>query len=88
MATVLHSLVVSCAKKLQEVMAEEAILILGVKGELRELLRTMNQIQCFINDAEQRRTEELCNTRKFHHNKILLATWLSFIFSKDLINLE
>jgi hypothetical protein len=21
-----------------------------------------------------------CNTRKFHHNKILLATWLSFIF--------
>jgi hypothetical protein len=22
----------------------------------------------------------LCNTRKFHHNKILLATWLSFIF--------
>jgi hypothetical protein len=22
----------------------------------------------------------LCNTRKFHHNKILLATWFSFIF--------
>jgi hypothetical protein len=21
-----------------------------------------------------------CNTRKFHHNKILLATWFSFIF--------
>ncbi|OEL28680.1 putative disease resistance protein RGA1, partial [Dichanthelium oligosanthes] len=37
---------------------EEEILILGVKGELRELLRTMNQIQCFLNDAEQRRTQE------------------------------
>ncbi|CAL4990517.1 unnamed protein product [Urochloa decumbens] len=58
MATILHSLVVSCAKKLQDIIAEEAILILGVKGELRELLRTMNQIQCFLNDAEQRRTEE------------------------------
>lgn len=58
MATILHSLVVSCAKKLQDVIAEEAILILGVKGELRELLRTVNQIQCFLNDAEQRRTEE------------------------------
>jgi hypothetical protein len=23
---------------------------------------------------------EKCNTRKFHHNKILLATWFSFIF--------
>jgi hypothetical protein len=22
----------------------------------------------------------LCNTRKFHHNKILLAKWFSFIF--------
>jgi hypothetical protein len=30
----------------------------------------------------------MCNTRKFHHNKILLATWFSFIFSKDLINLN
>ena len=57
MATILHSLVLSCAKKLQDIIAEEAILILGVKGELRELLRTMNQIQCFLNDAEQRRTE-------------------------------
>jgi hypothetical protein len=23
---------------------------------------------------------DACNTRKFHHNKILLATWFSFIF--------
>jgi hypothetical protein len=23
---------------------------------------------------------QYCNTRKFHHNKILLATWFSFIF--------
>jgi hypothetical protein len=22
----------------------------------------------------------MCNTRKFHHNKILLSTWFSFIF--------
>jgi hypothetical protein len=43
---------------LQDIVAEEAILVLGLKGELRELLRTMNQIQCFLNDAEQRRTEE------------------------------
>jgi hypothetical protein len=24
--------------------------------------------------------EAACNTRKFHHNKILLAPWFSFIF--------
>jgi hypothetical protein len=58
MATILHSLVVSCAKKLQDIILEEAILILGVKEELRELLQTVNQIQCFLNDAEQRRREE------------------------------
>jgi len=58
MATILDSLVGSCAKKLQDMISEEAILILGVKEELRELKRTMNQIQCFLNDAEQRRIEE------------------------------
>lgn len=37
---------------------EEAILVLGVKEELRELQRRMYQIQCFLNDVEQKRTEE------------------------------
>ena len=58
MATILDSLVGSCAKKLQDMISEEAILILGVKEELKELKRTMNQIECFLNDAEQRRIEE------------------------------
>uniref|UniRef100_A0A0A9ANU5 AAA+ ATPase domain-containing protein n=1 Tax=Arundo donax TaxID=35708 RepID=A0A0A9ANU5_ARUDO len=58
MATILDSLVGSCAKKLQDIITEEAILILGVKDELKELQRTMYQIQCFLSDAEKRRTEE------------------------------
>ncbi|XP_039816631.1 putative disease resistance RPP13-like protein 1 [Panicum virgatum] len=41
MATILESLVGSCAMKLQDVISEEAILILGVKEELTEL-------QCFV----------------------------------------
>ncbi|KAL6654633.1 hypothetical protein ACP70R_008098 [Stipagrostis hirtigluma subsp. patula] len=59
MATILGSLVGSCAKKLQDIITEEAILILGVKGELKLLERTVNQIHFFLNDAKQRRTEEL-----------------------------
>jgi len=51
MATILDSLVGSCAKKLQDMISEEAILLLGVREELMELKRTMNQIQCFLNDA-------------------------------------
>ncbi|XP_014758158.2 putative disease resistance protein RGA3 isoform X2 [Brachypodium distachyon] len=58
MAAILDSLVGSCAKKLQEIITEEAVLILGVKEDLRELQRTMTQIQYFLSDAEQRRTEE------------------------------
>jgi uncharacterized secreted protein with C-terminal beta-propeller domain len=58
MATILDYLVGSCAKKLQDMISEEAILLLGVREELIELKRTMNQIQCFLNDAEQRRIEE------------------------------
>ena len=58
MAAILGSLVGSCAKKLQEVITEEAVLILGVKEDLRELHRIMIQIRCFLNDAEARRTEE------------------------------
>ena len=58
MATILESLVGSCAKKLQDVISEEAILILGVKQELTELQRRMEQIRHFFNDAEQRSTKE------------------------------
>ena len=58
MATILESLVGSCAKKLQDVISEEAVLILGVKEELTELQRRMEQIRHFFNDAEQRSTKE------------------------------
>ncbi|PUZ44995.1 hypothetical protein GQ55_8G184300 [Panicum hallii var. hallii] len=58
MATILESLVGSCAKKLQDVISEKAILILGVKEELTELQRRMEQIRHFVNDAEQRSTKE------------------------------
>jgi len=58
MAAILDSLVGSYAKKLQEIITEEAVLILGVKEDLKELQRTVTQIQCFLNDAEERRTAE------------------------------
>uniref|UniRef100_K3ZLJ5 AAA+ ATPase domain-containing protein n=1 Tax=Setaria italica TaxID=4555 RepID=K3ZLJ5_SETIT len=57
MATILDSLVGSCAKKLQDIITEEVILILGVKEDLKQLQRAVNQIHCFL-DAEQRSTEE------------------------------
>uniref|UniRef100_A0ACD5YZW9 Uncharacterized protein n=1 Tax=Avena sativa TaxID=4498 RepID=A0ACD5YZW9_AVESA len=59
MATIISSLVGSCVKKLQDIITEKAILILGVKEEFRELQGTVSQIQCFLQDAEQRRMEEL-----------------------------
>jgi hypothetical protein len=58
MAAILDSIVGSCARKLQDVISEKAILILGVKEELKELKCTVNQIQCFLKDAEQRSIEE------------------------------
>nr|XP_051180363.1 putative disease resistance protein RGA3 isoform X1 [Lolium perenne]XP_051180364.1 putative disease resistance protein RGA3 isoform X1 [Lolium perenne]XP_051180365.1 putative disease resistance protein RGA3 isoform X1 [Lolium perenne]XP_051180367.1 putative disease resistance protein RGA3 isoform X1 [Lolium perenne] len=58
MAAILDSLVGSCAKKLQEMITEEAVQILGVKEELKELQRKMTQIQCVLNDAEERSTQE------------------------------
>ena len=63
MATILESLVGSCAKKLQDV-----ILILGVKQELTELQRRMEQIRHFLYDAEQRSTKELA-----------VSNWLSLL---------
>jgi hypothetical protein len=45
-------------KKLQDIVTEEAILILGVKEGLIELQRRMEQIRYFLNDAEQRSINE------------------------------
>ncbi|RCV37468.1 hypothetical protein SETIT_8G065300v2 [Setaria italica] len=58
MATILESSVGSCVKKLQEIVTEEAILILGVKDELTELQRRMERIHHFLNDAEQWSSKE------------------------------
>ncbi|KAF8665897.1 hypothetical protein HU200_053980 [Digitaria exilis] len=58
MATILESLIGSCAKKLQDIVTDEAILILGVKEELTELQRRMEQIRHFLNDAEKRSIKE------------------------------
>ncbi|KAM0854456.1 hypothetical protein ACQ4PT_050418 [Festuca glaucescens] len=58
MAVVLEPFVGSCIKKLQEIIVENFVLILGVKEELKELQGTIKQIQCFLNDAEQRRIQE------------------------------
>nr|BBD82324.1 putative NBS-LRR-like protein B [Oryza sativa Indica Group]BBD82334.1 putative NBS-LRR-like protein B [Oryza sativa Indica Group] len=58
MATILDSLIGSCVNKLQGIITEEAILILGVEEELRKLQERMKQIQCFISDAERRGMED------------------------------
>ncbi|TKW02139.1 hypothetical protein SEVIR_8G226273v4 [Setaria viridis] len=58
MATILEPFVGSCVKKLQEIVTEEAILILGVKDELTELQRRMERIHNFLNDAEQWSSKE------------------------------
>uniref|UniRef100_A0A0E0MI50 AAA+ ATPase domain-containing protein n=1 Tax=Oryza punctata TaxID=4537 RepID=A0A0E0MI50_ORYPU len=58
MATILDSLIGSCVNKLQGIITEEAILILGVEEELRKLQNRMKQIQCFISDAERRGMED------------------------------
>ncbi|CAN6226633.1 unnamed protein product [Urochloa humidicola] len=58
MATILFSLAGSCIQKVQEIITDEAIHILGVKNDLQELQRTMTQIQCFLKDADRRRTED------------------------------
>ncbi|KAF8651399.1 hypothetical protein HU200_063417 [Digitaria exilis] len=58
MATILESLVRSCAKKLQDIVTDEAILILGVEEDLIELQIRIEQIRHFLNDAEQRSIKE------------------------------
>ena len=59
MAAILESLLRSCTSKLQNIITDEAILILGVEEELRQVLRRVELIQCCIYDAEKRRTQEL-----------------------------
>ncbi|VAH72401.1 unnamed protein product [Triticum turgidum subsp. durum] len=58
MAAILESLLGSCASKLQNIITDEAILILGVEEELREVLRRVELIKCCIYDAGKRRTKE------------------------------
>jgi hypothetical protein len=58
MAIILEAFVGLCAKKLQDIVKEEAILILGVKDELKELQRRMERIRHFLNDAEQKNLKE------------------------------
>lgn len=58
MATIVGSLVGSYAKKLQEIITEEAIVILGAKEELKELHETREQIRCFLSDADRRDTQD------------------------------
>nr|UBY06880.1 NBS-LRR disease resistance protein [Dasypyrum villosum] len=58
MAAILETLLKSSVNKLQDVIMDEAILILGVEKELKKLLRRVKLIQCCIYDAEKRRTKE------------------------------
>ncbi|KAF7027685.1 hypothetical protein CFC21_039708 [Triticum aestivum] len=58
MAAILETLLKSSVNKLQDVIMDEAILILGVEEELTKLLRRVELIQCCIYDAEERRTKE------------------------------
>ncbi len=58
MATIVDTLVGSCINKLQAIITDKAILILGVKDELEELQRRTDLIRSSFNDAEARRIEE------------------------------
>uniref|UniRef100_J3NA64 AAA+ ATPase domain-containing protein n=1 Tax=Oryza brachyantha TaxID=4533 RepID=J3NA64_ORYBR len=58
MATILYTLVGSCLNKLQGIITDEAILILGVKDELEELQRRTDLIKSSLTDAEARKMED------------------------------
>ena len=58
MAAVLDALIVSCIKKLQFIITDKAILILGVEDELEELQRRTDVIRSSLQDAEARRMED------------------------------
>jgi Leucine-rich repeat (LRR) protein/GTPase SAR1 family protein len=58
MATIVDTLVGSCINKLQAIITDKTILILGVKDELEELQRRTNVIRSSLQDAEARRMED------------------------------
>ncbi|TVU23556.1 hypothetical protein EJB05_25930, partial [Eragrostis curvula] len=58
MATILFSFAGSCIQKLQVIITDEVIQILGVKKDLKELQKTLKQIQYFLIDADRRRIED------------------------------
>ncbi|CAM0948945.1 unnamed protein product [Alopecurus aequalis] len=59
MATIMECLLRSCSNKLQHIITNEAILILGVEEELTKVLRRVELIRCCIYDAEKRRRNEM-----------------------------
>nr|TKV99858.1 hypothetical protein SEVIR_8G071500v2 [Setaria viridis] len=54
MQTILDIQVGSIVSKIQDIVIDEGIITLGLQEDLKELQRTMKQVPCFINDAEQR----------------------------------
>nr|BAU59076.1 putative NBS-LRR-like protein [Oryza sativa Indica Group]BBD82433.1 putative NBS-LRR-like protein [Oryza sativa Indica Group] len=58
MATIVDTLVGSCINKLQAIITDKAILILGVKDELEELQRRTDLIRYSLQDAEARRMKD------------------------------
>nr|ALO70064.1 NBS-LRR-like resistance protein [Oryza sativa] len=58
MATIVDTLVGSCINKLQAIITDKAILILGVKDELEELQRRTDLIRSSLQDAEARRMKD------------------------------
>ncbi|XP_037404115.1 putative disease resistance protein RGA4 isoform X2 [Triticum dicoccoides] len=61
-ATILECLLRSCATKLQNIITNEVILILGVEKELTKVLRRVELIECCLYDAEKRTKELAVNS--------------------------
>ncbi|XBI82596.1 hypothetical protein VPH35_091243 [Triticum aestivum] len=59
MAVVLTPLVGSCVNRLLDIIADETIMILGAKDDLDILHQTIHHIQYYLQDAEQRRMDDL-----------------------------
>ncbi|TVU23538.1 hypothetical protein EJB05_25912 [Eragrostis curvula] len=48
----------SCIQKLQEIITEEAVQVLGVEKDIKELQQTIEQIKYFLVDADRRSIED------------------------------
>jgi heme/copper-type cytochrome/quinol oxidase subunit 2 len=59
-------------------MQPERVVIARVSAIIAAVVATTIVIAVVV--AARRWGLRECNTRKFHHNKILLATWFSFNF--------